>query len=410
MTAGPSFPVSFWVAPPADLERYREVAECGFTVVPVPAENPESGLYALDLAQQVGIQAVIVDPRIHRDLPDQADWERTVEAVVRDYGDHPALYGYFVTDEPHLRHLKNLRRIAEALHDLDPAHVPLINLFPDYASPDQLGTIDYRAHVRAYLETVRPPLLSYDHYALMEWGDRPSYFSNLEVIREEALQAGVPFWNIILSTPHFNYRDPSPADLRWQVYTTLCYGGKGLGYFTYWTLDVENYRDGIISLYGHRTAKYDVVRQLNLEIAQLGPHLLRLTSVGVYHWPDAPKDVSPPGVSILDGSGLVAGIEGGEFVVGEFVDDEGLPWLMVVNRDRERSAWTTLRLRTQLVCARRRQHDTVSEVARSNGQLRPVARDQGIQAEQSYADGTIVRFWLAPADGRLMRLHGTRSQ
>jgi hypothetical protein len=30
--------------------------------------------------------------------------------------------------------------------------------------------------------------------------------------------------------PNFNYRDPSPADLRWQVYATLAYGGQGIFY------------------------------------------------------------------------------------------------------------------------------------------------------------------------------------
>jgi hypothetical protein len=271
--------------------------------------------------------------------------------------------------------------------------VPFINLFPNYASPDQLGTVEYEQHVRAFLETVQPPILSYDHYALMEWGDRPEYFDNLEVIRRQALCAGVPFWNVILSTPHFNYRDPSPADLRYQVYTTLAYGGQGIAYFTYCTPDAENYWNGILDLYGQRTPKYDVVRQLNLEMQHLGPHLRRLTSKGVYHWPDAPH-----GTRSLPGDGLVADIEGGEFVLGEFADDEGLPWLMIVSRDRERAAWTTLRLRTP--------HTVIGEVSPKSGQLRSVSRDQGAPAEQVYADGMVVRFWLAPAGARLLRLGG----
>jgi hypothetical protein len=245
--------------------------------------------------------------------------------------------------------------------------------------------------VQAFVETVQPPILSYDHYALMEWGDRPEYFANLETIRRQALRAGVPFWNVILSTPHFDYRDPSPADLRWQVYTTLAYGGQGIIYFTYCTPDEENYRNGIIGLYGQRTPKYDVVHQLNLEMQHLGPHLQRLTSSGVHHWPDAPQ-----GAISLPGKGLVMSIEGGEFVLGEFIDDEGLSWLMVVNRDRENAAWTTLRLRTQ--------HSVISEVSPKSGQLRSVSRDQGARAEHIYADGMVVSFWLAPAGARLLRL------
>ncbi len=385
------FVISFWVSPPSEPARYREIAEAGFTVALAPAETPEAGRRVLDLAQEVGLQALVIDPRIHRDLPAQPGWEDTVAAVVRDYGDHPALYGYYLTDEPSLCHFANLGRLTRAFEALDPRHVSFINLFPNYASPDQLGSIDYRYHVRAYLETVRPPLLSYDHYALLETGDRPEYFANLEVIREEALRAGVPFWQIVLATPHFSYRDPSPADMRWQVYTTLAYGGKGLAYFTYWTPDLENFRQGILDIYGQRTAKYAVVQQLNQELARLGPHLLRLQSTGVYHWPDAPQ-----GATLLSGQGLVASLTGGQFVVGEFAGEDGLPWLLVVNRDRERSAWTTLMLRTR--------YSALCEVARSTGALRPILRDQGVEAVGSYADGLVARFWLGPADGRLLRL------
>lgn len=407
-----TFPISYWSGPPQERGRYREVAECGFTVVPgvinsleearhdldftgfpEHGDSAQAGRHVLNMAHDVGLKAIVIDDRIHRDLPEEADWEETVAAVVADYADHPGLYGYFLTDEPSVRHFTNLAQLTRAFQRRDPEHVPYINLFPMYASPVQLGSLEYRHHVRAYLETVKPPLLSYDHYALMEWGDRQEYFANLEIIREEALRAAVPFWNIILSTPHFDYRDPTAADLRWQVYTTLTYGGKGIAYFTYWTPDNENYRDGIISMYGHRTSKYDVVQQLNLEIKHLGPHLLRLTSTCVSHWPDAPQGA---GVNLHASEGLVAAIEGGEYVIGEFVGEDGLPWLMVMNRNRERAAWTTLHLRTQ--------HTQVSEIARSTGQLRNVARDQGINAARRYADGLLLQFWLAPADGRLLRL------
>ncbi len=379
------FPISYWVGPPTELSRYRELADCGFTIAAGPPE-------ALDLAQEVGMKMVVQDQRLHVHLPQEPNWQETIQAIVYDYGTHPALYGYYVTDEPHYRYFEPLAQIVRAFQTQDAGHLPYINLYPNYASPDQLGTIEYSTYVRRYMEIVRPPVLSYDHYALLEDGDRPGYFANLEVIRQEALRARVPFWNIILSTPHFSYRDPSPEDLRWQVYTTLAYGGKGLAYFTYWTLDVENYRNGIIGLYGQRTPKYYAVQQLNWELHRLGPHLLNLESTGVYHWPDAPV-----GAQVLPADNLVARVGGnGEVVIGEFVDPAGFPWIMVVNRSRQHSMWVTLYLRTT--------HTEIQEVARSTGALRPIARDQAAEAAQGYADGMIVRFWMAPADGRLMRL------
>jgi hypothetical protein len=388
-----AYPISYWCAPPTDAARYREVATCGFTVVPIPADTPDLGRAGLDLCVENGLAAIVIDPRIHRGLPQQAGWQQTVAAVVADYGGHPALYGYYLTDEPSLEHFADLASLTRAFEQADPAHLPFINLFPNYASPDQLGTVDYAAHVRAYLETVRPPFLSYDHYALLEWGDRPGYFANLETVRGEALRAGVPFWNIILATPHFDYRSPSAADLKWQVNTTLAYGGKGLAYFTYWTPDVENFRDGIIGLDGQRTAKYDAVSRINHELRHVGQHILGLTSTAVHHWPDAPE-----GATVLPRDGLVASLDGGQFVAGEFADAEGLPWLMLVNRDRARSARVVVRLRTP--------YPRIEEVARSTGELRPVSLDQGAEAVRRYADGLVIHFWLGPAEGKLMRLSG----
>ncbi|OQY19611.1 MAG: hypothetical protein B6I35_11475, partial [Anaerolineaceae bacterium 4572_32.2] len=183
-----SFPISLWNAPPPELARYQEMADCGFTVVPVVVESPQQGRLALDLAQQVGVQVLIADPRIHRDLPNKSGWQEVVQAVVDDYAHHAALCGYLLTDEPHLRHFENLAQLTRAFQDRDPERVPFINLFPNYANPEQLGTVEYERHVQLFLETVQPPILSYDHYALMEWGDRPEYFANLEVIRRQAVR------------------------------------------------------------------------------------------------------------------------------------------------------------------------------------------------------------------------------
>lgn len=391
------FPISYWLGPSLVRARYAEVAEAGFTVVPIRGDTPEQILQVLDWCQEFGLQAIVLDGRIRSGMTDAADWEAAVDAVVAAYGGHPALWGYYVTDEPHLCEFAGLAQIVRAFEERDPERVAYINLYPNYASPDQLGTVSYAAHVRAYMDTVRPKLLSYDNYSLLETGDRPHYFTNLEIIRREALRAGVPFMNIILATPHFNYRDPSPEDMRWQVYTSLAYGAKALAYFTYKTPDLENYRNGPLSIYEKRTAKWDVVRDLNLELRALASHLLGLRSTGVWHWPDVPEGTDAE-TRCLCGEGVVARIEGGSYVVGEFVDDEGLPWVMVVNRDRERSSFARVTLRTD--------HRTVEEVARSTGELRPVARDLGVPATGAYADGLVTAFWLAPGDGRLMRLSG----
>jgi hypothetical protein len=347
----------------------------------------------LDWLQELEIKGMVQDPRVSPRLPDHPDWQDTISQVVATYGQHPALWGYFMTDEPRYEGIANLAKLTRAFQAADKDHIAYSNLLPTNGDSTWLGTINYRTYIRAYIEQVRPSLLSYDFYGMLENSDNPWYLGNLEVMREESLRAGLPFMNIFLSVPHFAYRDPTPEDLRYQVYTSLAYGAKGLTYFTYHTPDIENYHAAITDIFGHPTTKYPYVRQLNLELRKLGPWLLKLTSTSVYHIGGEHTiyrhQVGKDPFTEADGSGC-------DLVVGEYVDDSHHPWVMVVNRDRQHSAWVKLKLRT--VCKQ------IQEVARSTGELRSIARDAGTRAAVGYEDGLVVQFWLAPADGRLMRL------
>jgi hypothetical protein len=227
---------------------------------------------------------------------------------------------------------------------------------------------------------VQPRVLSYDHYALLDDGTtRPGYYDNLEVIRRKALEHRTPFWQIILLTPHFNYRDPSEADLRWQAYTTLAYGGKGLSYFTYWTPNHANYRNAIIDPFGYRTHHYAWVRRINREIQNIGPTLLTLTSQRVYRIE----------AGVPEPFGIVRAVEDGSFVVGEFVDRDGMAYFLLVNCNLERSAFAQVELTGEAA--------DVCEVNRVTGGLYHMQEEGAITGQQ-------LSVRLAPGDGRLFRL------
>ena len=60
------------------------------------------------------------------------------------------------------------------------------------------------------------------------------YFENLDQIRAADLRHGVPTWNGILSWQHLHFSTPTPEQMRWQVWTSLAYGVKGIMYFILW--------------------------------------------------------------------------------------------------------------------------------------------------------------------------------
>ena len=61
------------------------------------------------------------------------------------------------------------------------------------------------------------------------------YIDNLMVLREAGLGAGIGFWNFFNAMPYggISQYDITEAELRWQVYTSLAIGSKGVLYFCY---------------------------------------------------------------------------------------------------------------------------------------------------------------------------------
>ncbi|GIV16340.1 MAG: hypothetical protein KatS3mg022_1775 [Armatimonadota bacterium] len=92
------FLVSFRCAPPgeeANLQGYREIAECGFNVVlpPSSAWSVELNRQILHLCQQTGLKAIIGDGRVVAKQPDDPEFARNLDAVIADYAHHPARSG-----------------------------------------------------------------------------------------------------------------------------------------------------------------------------------------------------------------------------------------------------------------------------------------------------------------------------
>lgn len=283
--------------PPGEVneERYQEIATAGIDVI-VPGNGAfslEQNLEALDLAQKAGIRVLPVDQRIMA-FGQTADVEidtALIRRIVNDYHEHPAFAGYVIRDEPGMGLFPALSKVCTYFKEADPGHEPIINLFPSYASSEQLGTSDFRTYVRSFIDTVHPGILSYDFYALREpdtWTDQ--WFNDLGIVREETRNAGIPFWVFIQSEGiRDHFRVPNRTEILWQVNTAIAYGARGLGWFTYWTPQtdqsipqaegappplVEEHYGGILDIEGYPTPLYNIVSEANNYIRHVGRALL----------------------------------------------------------------------------------------------------------------------------------------
>src|SRR6188474_1938155 len=159
------FPLMAWNSPPNDPAALRKMHECGLTVAGfVPPA-------ALDNCQAAGLKAIVSDPRVGG-----YDWQhvdakaarKAVEQLIGEVRNHPAVFGYYLRDEPPASFFPGLAAVSSVVKEKHPGVWPYINLFPNYADASQLNTKTYDEYVEKFIETCKPPVLSYDHYALFE--------------------------------------------------------------------------------------------------------------------------------------------------------------------------------------------------------------------------------------------------
>ena len=255
-------PILAWYSVPggddATLENYQTLKDCGFTLSFSHLYNMTDALASLDLADEVGMKVIFTC----------GDELRTnTEAVVNQVKDHPALYGYFLRDEPSNADLPALGEWADRIRAVDPDHAIYFNLFPFWAGEDLIGG-PYEEHVQNAIETIKPTQVSFDCYPITTNGINNDWWYNLEVIKRQSDAANLPIWAFALATAHSDYPVPTLADLRLQMYTNLAYGAQCLQYFTYWCPGTEtwNFHEAPINDDGTKSSTYDVVREMNQEL------------------------------------------------------------------------------------------------------------------------------------------------
>jgi hypothetical protein len=282
--------VTYWAGPAMTDATAQQMADGGWNLVWCTESE-------LDTALRHGLRAQLHDGLLSPANLDDPVQRPKLDALIDCVKVHPALYDYFITDEPNATNFPGLGKLVAYLRERDPAHLAYINLFPTYANNGQLGNkgdkvTAYNEHVDQFISVVKPALLSYDHYQFAVKGDNPDYFLNLTLIRRAAQQAGLPFLNIVQAcTWAASMRVPKPDEMRYLVYTTLAGGAQGISYYVY---SCPGHTGMIAHADGTPTERYDVLRTLNRQFVAVASQLQPLRCAGVYH-----QGMLPPGTEPL---------------------------------------------------------------------------------------------------------------
>ena len=328
-----TIPILAWSGPPADQTtpaRYRELVDAGFTHNFSSYGRVDDVINALDVAQAAGIKQIIGLAELTG--PDPAP------AVKRIKG-HPALAGYYVRDEPAAADFPTVAAQVKRIEAIDDRHPCYVNLFPSYATPEQLGAATYAQYVDRFLAELPVPLISFDHYPVIDTGGgkialRGEWYENLEIVSAAARKSGKPMWAFALAVAHGAYPVPTVAQLRVQIFSDLAYGAQAIEYFTYWTPPQPSpwdFHQGPITSDGKRTEVYDRVKQVNGEIQALRGVFLGAKVLSVGH---TGKTI-PRGTRAYEPAAPVKGLKTGDSggAVVASLANGAWRFLAIVNRD-----------------------------------------------------------------------------
>ena len=357
-------------------EHFRTFSDCGFSVSLSTYTSLDLLVKACRYAEKYGVKILGKCPEM------VSNPTLAAQTLKKEKG----FFGYYLQDEPSVPEIQQRQKEIERLGTIDTTHVFYINLYPYY----QESWVEPATKVKTYPEYLKAASatscqqLSFDFYPVMTSGIRPTWYHNLEMIRQESLASGKPFWGFVLSIPHdvpFTpdtfYPTPTMGSLRLQVYSNLAYGAQAIQFFTYWNPGSGrfNYHDAPVDEYGKKTKTYDVVQQMNRELKAVAKLFYGAQILSVHHLGAIPQGTTrqtemPVNIRSLK----IVGRQGA--VISQF-EKNGHRYLAIVNKSHEQTLRVRIRTRNNVP-----QHLTKSLSA------------EHVKANYTVAEGDILLFKL----------------
>lgn len=357
---GDCFPVGGWVEPlPLEFsggkdvitdESYKKIKDCGFdfvcSIYVTYPENRDIVLKHLAAAQSAGVKMIISDTDLQKgNVEDHTKLRENFDV----YGSYASFGGWLVKDEPGSKSFNLLAKRFKLAERVSQEAIKYCNLLPTYSTLFMLkngywsnvAPIEsckprtYDKYVKKYLSSVKPKFLSYDFYPFNagESGTTvlKDYFLQLSIAVRRSKQANVPFIPFVQCCKFNKWsRNPTESELLWQANTSLCYGAKGLQYFTLWSpidSEHENFSGCIIGAEGNIGERYYQVRTLNIWLKSVGKLLVNKNLIGVVQ-----SGVSPAPIPKKDLVKVNFELQG-DALMGVFENTEGKKfYYLVCNR------------------------------------------------------------------------------
>lgn len=249
----------------------KDWQECGMNLCLSPhfrtdVDTPEDMIAILDECLEKDIQLIIDDPRClwNGASTEPEAYRARFTEMLEQFGRHPAVYGYYVGDEPDASQMADAIAAVQIQKELMPEKEAFINFYPYWDGNEKLlGGASFDEWIDDFVKKTDLSQISYDCYSQMNPPDATEsgiheYFKSLNYYMAAAKRNHIPLWVSNLSVGHFRYRCPNEDDFRWQLNTSVASGAKCVWWFFFYMRRCRiNYRVSPIDEHIERTETYE---------------------------------------------------------------------------------------------------------------------------------------------------------
>lgn len=325
---------------PDEVEVWRE---CGMTIPMTPSipctEEAARGLIPfLDRAAEYGMKMIVncggVSFGALRSLGEE-ELEKNLRTVYEPLKGHPALYGFFIGDEPSDKEsLEATAKCFEIQHRVAPELKAYVNLCGDtpVLSNEVLGGRTLEEYF-IYIREKGASFASLDLYGSMinEKTLRDDIYS-MKVVVGAAEKAGIDIWANTLSSAHYAFRKPNYHELLWQITVPAACGCRGNIWFRFYDRKAgHEYFGSPVDEYGNKTdTYYNMLRAQRRFADHYGEIMPTLRRKSSYMLGDNITDVFP---RFKDGDHDLVKVSAvwDDILVSFFEDDNGKEYICAVN-------------------------------------------------------------------------------
>ena len=323
-------------------------AECGLTVTMTErtfyGEHDITTLVPfLDRANEKGIKLIFNIVGLTNDdyvKIGEEEYERRFAEVYEIVKGHPALYGFYVGDEPTTKEmidasvacLRIQKRIAPELR-------PYINI--QGASPFFETEVFSGKTFKEWLYDVAAETgfsnFSFSQYEQMnDDAGIDFYFDSIKNLVEAADPANVDVWGCLLLSAHYHFRVPSEYDIMWQITTSAACGCRGMNWFRFYDrAHGPNYHGSPVDEYGYKTEQYYKLlrcqRRFNDHYGEL---LMSLKRQSTYFMGKQRADYPMFGADTHDYVEMIKAER--EAIVSLYKAEDGTEYMVLVNADQKK--------------------------------------------------------------------------